>query len=104
MSLQAVDNSSIAPPTPGKPVERTGEEEDALLAANWMKGKAHPVTGALLRCEEVRLAPGSLIACLSVSKKTGTQERRAALQQIIADTVIVPITTHHQAVMAGCRY
>lgn len=60
----AVDNSKIAPLASTAP-PRSGEEEDALLQANWLKDKMHPVTGAPLRCEEVRLPPGSLIACTS---------------------------------------
>lgn len=37
--------------------------QDECMAAGWMNGKVHPVTGAPLRCEKINLPPGSLICC-----------------------------------------
>ena len=37
--------------------------QDESMAAGWMKGNVHPVTGAPLRCEKIDLPPGSLICC-----------------------------------------
>ena len=35
------------------------------MRRGWLSGKPHPVTGAPMECEEVRLPPGSLVACVS---------------------------------------
>ena len=40
----------------------SGAAEDRRMEAAWLHGRPHPVTGAPMRCEEVRLPPGSLVA------------------------------------------
>jgi hypothetical protein len=36
--------------------------DDQQMEARWLKGRAHPVTGEPMICEEVGLPPGSLVA------------------------------------------
>ena len=55
----AADNSALG-------IDYVGpEEENAAMRRGWLSGKPHPVTGAPMDCEEVRLPPGSLVACVS---------------------------------------
>ena len=41
----------------------SGDAGDAELAAGWLKGKRHPVTGEALRTERLSLPPGSIVCC-----------------------------------------
>ena len=43
----------------------SGKSADDVMAAGWMKGKTHPITGAPLRIERFGLPPGSIAVVLS---------------------------------------
>ena len=61
----------------------SGEAGDAELAAGWMLGKVHPLTGAPLRTERLSLPPGSFVCCNTHAahmvnpKPAGTRQRLA---------------------------
>ena len=78
------------------------------MRRGWLSGKPHPVTGAPMECEEVRLPPGSLVACVShaAHRVNPIKIPRVSSAAAIPETAAAQIsssTEHLQALMRQRR-